>query len=117
MERIIVNQFIFFYYYMAKSRKNGKQLTSWQKHVSQTKKSNPSLKGPVLFREASKTYNKKQMGGSTAGHHASNERHSFANNAASVQSGGNCKWSYSSETESQPASVGGRRSRRSRRRR
>lgn len=102
---------------MVKSRKNGKKLTSWQKHVSQTKKSNPSLKGPSLFREASKTYDKKQMGGSTAGHHASNERHSVSNNAASVQSGGNCKWYSSSETDSQPASVGGsRRSRRSRRR-
>ena len=77
---------------------------------------NPGVKPKVAFKNASKTY-KKQMGGSTAGHHASNERHSVVNNAASVQSGGTCKWSYSSETDSQPSSVGGsRRSRRSRRR-
>jgi hypothetical protein len=114
MKKIIINQFIFFLKYMAKSRKNRKTLTPWQTHVSQTKQST-GLKGPALFKQASKTYDKNQKGGSTAGHYASNERHSVANNASSVQSGGNSRWSYSSVTDSQPASVGGsRRSRSSR---
>ena len=92
----------------------GKKLTRWQQHVQDYMKKNPGVKPKVAFKNASKTF-KKQMGGSTAGHHASNERHSVANNAASVQSGGNSRWAYSSETESQPATVGGRRSRKLRR--